>query len=173
MKGTAHKIAGACSALVVSSWMFRGGSSDAVTVLAIGSSVVGGALGGLLPDIDHPGSTLGRRVRILSKPINMLFGHRGLTHTPLALFLLTYLLFVCSGWIPWEWKGYELSFCMGLITGYASHLLLDSLTLSGIPLLYPFSARTFRLARLRTGRDDWLVILLTLGITVTYLYYAI
>ncbi|RKO61839.1 metal-dependent hydrolase [Caldibacillus debilis] len=173
MNGTSHKIAGASAALMVSTWMFRDVSVDATTYIAIGTSVIGGALGGLLPDIDHPGSTLGRRARILSYPINKLAGHRGITHTLLALVLLSYLLFVISGWIPIAWKGYGLVFFIGIIIGYASHLVLDMLTVSGIPLLYPFSSKMIRIAGLRTGKDDWLVILLTVAVTGTYLYYTL
>ena len=40
----------------------------------------------LLPDIDHPKSLLGQRLKWLSYPIARAFGHRGFTHSLLAVF---------------------------------------------------------------------------------------
>jgi len=39
----------------------------------------------LLPDIDHPKSLLGQRLKWLSYPIARAFGHRGFTHSLLAV----------------------------------------------------------------------------------------
>lgn len=40
-----------------------------------------GMFAGLLPDIDHPRSTLGRKRKSLSLAVNAIAGHRGITHT--------------------------------------------------------------------------------------------
>ena len=40
----------------------------------------------LLPDIDHPKSFLGQRLSWISKPVARAFGHRGFTHSLLAVF---------------------------------------------------------------------------------------
>ncbi|HIJ05383.1 MAG TPA: hypothetical protein HA370_04710 [Nanoarchaeota archaeon] len=76
----------------------------------------------LLPDIDHPGSMLGRRLWPLSSVISFFFGHRGFLHSifvPLAFLLL--------GW-------YFHAFWIGLALagGYIAHLVTDMLTLSGV-----------------------------------------
>lgn len=172
MRATSHKVAGACSALIVASFMFQGDAKTPATYIAIAGAFAGGVLGGLLPDIDHPESTMGRRLKPLSHVINTLFGHRGFTHTLFAWLLTSYFLFVLSGWIPMSVKGYVLAVFSGVIVGYMSHLLLDMLTVSGVPLLYPLSKKTLRFARLRTGRDDWIVTSLTLIITAVFLYYT-
>ena len=39
----------------------------------------------LLPDIDHPKSVLGQRLRWIAIPISRAFGHRGFTHSLLAI----------------------------------------------------------------------------------------
>lgn len=173
MRGTSHRIAGACSAAVVASFMFQGELNNPAAYLAIGGAVIGGAFGGLLPDIDHPESTIGRRLKPISYVVNTVFGHRGFTHTIFSLILLSYLLFIISGWIPVSIKGFALAMFTGIIIGYSSHLLLDMLTVSGIPLLYPFSNRMFRVARLRTGRDDWIVTTTTILVTALFLFYII
>ena len=54
----------------------------------------------LLPDIDHPKSFLGQRLKWISKPIARAFGHRGFTHSLLAVFALlaTFYLKVPESW---------------------------------------------------------------------------
>ena len=44
--------------------------------------------GSLLPDIDHPQSWVGRRSRPISTAIASAFGHRGVTHSAIAVFAL-------------------------------------------------------------------------------------
>ena len=39
----------------------------------------------LLPDLDHPQSLLGRQLPWISGPLSRLFGHRGFTHSLLAV----------------------------------------------------------------------------------------
>ncbi len=43
----------------------------------------------LLPDIDHPKSFLGQRLSWISKPVARAFGHRGFTHSLLAVLALS------------------------------------------------------------------------------------
>jgi inner membrane protein len=87
------------------------------------------ALGALLPDIDHPGSAVGRRLAVISVPVAAIFGHRGFTHSLLALAGCIAAL-VAGGW------GHD--WAQPLAIGYISHLLADMLTPSGVPLLWPW-----------------------------------
>ncbi|VEB43121.1 Inner membrane protein ydjM [Chromobacterium violaceum] len=57
--------------------------------------LAGGLAGSLLPDIDHPKSWLGRRIPFLSRPISYLFGHRGITHSLLAVVGVFYASAAC------------------------------------------------------------------------------
>jgi inner membrane protein len=109
-------------------------------VLPVG--IVAVAFGSLLPDIDHPGSTLAHE-RVLGVPvfkpfswgISTIFGHRGPTHSLLALAALLAL----GQWpgLPWAWL--NLGWLIGW--GFALHLLADALTKAGIPLFWPLRAR--------------------------------
>lgn len=93
----------------------------------------------LLPDIDHPKSFLGQRLKWVSKPIARAFGHRGFTHSLLAVFALlaTFYLKVPDTWIipadalqgmvRWLFKPYR--------RGYA-HPRRRSLTVA-VPLAFP------------------------------------
>lgn len=171
MNYQAHRIGGVCAATVVSTFLYQDSLGSPSTYVAIGLSVLGGAVGGVLPDIDHPTSKVGKKVPPISILINNLFGHRGFTHTILATLLVSYSFFLLAGIIPDSFRGFYFPFVIGLSVGYASHLLLDMLTISGIPLLFPLSNQTFRLAKLRSGSDDLLVIILMLISTGLYLYF--
>lgn len=98
------------------------------------------ALGSLLPDIDHPQSWAGRKMRVISVPLSLVIGHRGLTHSALAIVACAGLLAAMGiGWLA-----------APVVVGYLSHLLADSLTPSGVPLLWP-NRRRFGLNLCRTG----------------------
>lgn len=171
MNYQAHRIGGVCTATVVSTLAYQSTIGEVGTYVAIGLAMIGGSVGGLLPDIDHPTSRVGKRLSSISKIINTLFGHRGFTHSILAVLLFAYSLFILTSIIPEVLIGFYLPFALGLIVGYASHLLLDMMTVSGIPLLYPFSKQSFRIAKFRTGQDDLLVSILLIVSTGLYLYF--
>ncbi len=93
------------------------------------------AAGALLPDIDHPSSWLGRRVWVVSKPLSRLIGHRGLTHSLLAVAGGLMLLDALR-------PGRMLAGLVEpLAVGYLSHLAMDALTPAGVPLLWPWRQR--------------------------------
>lgn len=90
-------------------------------------------IGALIPDIDHPKSTLGRWMPLLSKLISIGFGHRGFSHS----FLFLGLIFLLLPWVP------NMMFWGGVI-GIVTHLIGDMMTHKGIRILYPYQ-RFFRL----------------------------
>lgn len=102
--------------------------------------VAGGLLTCLLPDIDHPRSFLGQRLKWVALPIARVFGHRGFTHSLLAIIagIVLFTLKLDPGmFIP-------LDAFHGMIIGYLSHIIADMLTPAGVPLLWPCRWR-FRL----------------------------
>lgn len=61
-------------------------------------------------------------------------------------------------------------FSIGLFVGILSHLILDAMTKSGVPLLYPFTDKTFRIGGLiKTGGKTELLVRFSLFIFVCYL----
>lgn len=100
-----------------------------------------GMVGSLAPDIDHPQSWLGRRLPFISEPISAVLGHRGFTHSLLAVVVAAVLLlFSLTGSFALQ----EITVAaIALLLGYLSHLLGDWATNSGIPLMWP-SKRKFR-----------------------------
>lgn len=120
----------------------------------------------LLPDIDHPRSTLGQRFRWISQPIARAFGHRGFTHSLLAVLggiaLLKFNL-------PHDWPvpGDALH---GMVLGYLSHIAADMLTPAGVPLLWPCRWR-FRLPILTPRAGNQLERLFCLALVAGALWF--
>lgn len=90
------------------------------------------SLGALLPDIDEPHSWIGARTRGFSDIINLIFGHRGITHSLIALttVLLTMLLIHVT-------MGLNIMTGLYFVIGYALHLIEDSFSKSGVKWLLP------------------------------------
>jgi inner membrane protein len=97
--------------------------------------------GSLLPDIDHPSSWVGRRVPVISRPLAAMIGHRGVTHSALAV--LACLIFL-------HWQGFSRAVIDPLVVGYLSHLGADLLTTGGLRLAWP-SRRRQAIPLCRTG----------------------
>lgn len=139
-------------------WLFSLLISQPVT--GYGTLIAG--IGGLLPDLDHPKSVLGRKLWFISIPLSALVGHRGITHSLLAVFVMVGILVVVTA-LP-EYETYRWMVAP-LCIGYLSHIFGDALTPSGVPLLYP-RRRKFSLNIFRTG--DWIetVIVGVIGLAV-------
>jgi len=71
-------------------------------------------LGGVMPDIDHPKSKLGRKIKI----IGFLFEHRGFFHSFIALLGFSFIIYNLTA----SWNYFSAFF-----VGYLAHIVLDSL----------------------------------------------
>lgn len=122
------------------------------------------ALAALLPDIDHPSSTLGQLIYPVSTLISTIFGHRGFTHSILALACVMYALIKLapspahSIWIT------------VISVGYLTHLVGDVITPAGLPLLYPIKKRFATPLTIIAGGfgESVVVVLYVLFATVLY-----
>lgn len=103
-------------------------------------------LGSLLPDIDHPYSTIGK---IIHLPIP----HRTWTH---AIYVPV-ILFIAGMW-------YRLLFWLGL--GYFFHLFWDSFSASGVNWLYPKKNKHHVLKLYHTSQPSEYM---TVGVSTTLL----
>ncbi len=118
LTGNTHIVGGIAASLAYAQFS---GESPMVMVGA-------GIVGALLPDICHSGSRIGKRLPILSKIINTVFGHRTFTHSLLFLLIVSVLMnaVISSDVIK-----------TGVIVGMVSHYLLDMATKNGIKLFFP------------------------------------
>lgn len=126
-----------------------GGLAAGALYLNLGGSVSNGALffgslalGALIPDIDHTGSTIGRKIPLLDNIISAVFGHRSFTHSLLFL-ALSIFLFQQTSW-PIEIE-------LGIFLGMFSHMVLDMLTKAGIKFLWPLKMNIGIPGGIRTG----------------------
>jgi membrane-bound metal-dependent hydrolase YbcI (DUF457 family) len=162
------------------------GGSSSVLALPVALAVV--AFGSLLPDIDHPDSSLANEKVIgipiflpLAWVIGKVFGHRGVTHSLLAVAGLIALGQVSQ--LPWaslnfDWlraAGEALRFVwtdlnLGwlIVWGYAWHMAADALTRSGIPLFWPLPSRFGfpPIRALRFTTDTWPEYLVVVALAV-------
>ncbi|WP_220756897.1 metal-dependent hydrolase [Shewanella colwelliana] len=109
--------------------------------LPIWAVIAGIIFGSLLPDLDHPRSTIGKRVLFVSVPLAGIFGHRQFTHSIWPLVLTVWLFNLTDQ---------ANSYVMVLMIGYMSHVIADMLTDSGVPFLWPFQRR-FGLTLCKSG----------------------
>lgn len=132
--------------------------------LPLSIGILGGvAVGSLLPDIDEPGSYIGRRARGLSDVTKRVFGHRGFTHSLLAVLLvfIPAMLTANPNWIGIEasWLNrvfYPIFFGLGL--GYLFHILGDMFSKAGVPLFLPFSKIKIKVYLYKTGGTREMII---------------
>lgn len=111
---------------------------------AIGLSCVFAVLGSLLPDLDAGSSKLQSLSVKGIRPfvpvgwlVRGIVGHRGPLHSWMALYAVTMLVSLPFG----AYAGWQAATALSL--GYASHLLLDMCTVTGLRVWWPFSLRTF------------------------------
>lgn len=114
--------------------------------------------GALLPDIDHPQSWVGRRTRPLSTALAAMLGHRGVTHSALAVLGLVALL---------AQAGERRGVVAALAVGYLSHLAADLLTPRGLRLAWP-ARRSWGVPLCRTGSPAEALIVLALAGAVAW-----
>jgi inner membrane protein len=89
------------------------------------------ALSSLLPDVDTAASTAGKLMPFISLRIERRFGHRTITHALISI------AFLAAAALPLTLVNRDLYVCF--MTGYASHPFLDTMTVNGVKLFYPFS----------------------------------
>lgn len=144
MRGDTHIIGGVATGMALVAGNMTGTISllppnDPLSYLTVATACI---IGSLLPDIDIPNSKAGRKVRWLSTAINESVGHRTFFHSPVFLLTIVGLFLLLAP--KYLWVG------VSLALGGVSHLLLDMLNESGIPLFWPNKKR-FSIAAIRLG----------------------
>ncbi len=155
MTGKTHVLAGAAAGLAFVHLAVPAAEREVTTALLL---TVAASIGSIFPDIDEPKSKMGRKVPIVSSLLKSIFGHRGITHG-----ILLYALCYAAGVHFLDVK--YLDYLRAFMCGVCSHLLLDMLNSSGIPLFWPVSKK-FSLARIPLGgtMERGLAVVLGIGI---------
>jgi inner membrane protein len=132
MMGRSHAATGAAAVLLVQPhqpW------PALVATAALGAATA------LLPDLDIESSTvsnsLGPVTRLISRGVAAVCdGHRGGTHSLVALAFVTFL--VVGPKVP-------TLYAIAIVVGYVTHMVADYFTGNGISLLWPFVRRRYGL----------------------------
>lgn len=97
MNGTTHRLGGLAVGAGIAAITIGIGGENLSAVEQTVSFIAGSAIGSLLPDIDHEGSLIGRKVKLVSKAVRKVAGHRGATHTIVGLGVYTCaMILLCS-----------------------------------------------------------------------------
>ncbi|MFY0521546.1 metal-dependent hydrolase [Lysinibacillus sp. UGB7] len=152
MEKPAHMAAGIATGVTICFTTFSLDNFSLHDGLATAIIMFGAFWGGMFPDIDHPNSYIGRKLRITSFLLRYTVGHRGPLHSPLVLFLLCGLagVFVKSYVSDFHYQ-YILIFLASFFLGTCSHILLDALTKRGVPILFPFVWKDISIGNFTTG----------------------
>lgn len=118
MMGYTHALIGAGAGAALAA----AGHADILPALLLATG------GALLPDIDHPGAAIHGIIPGPTRAASLLVGHRGVTHSALAMVALWFVIAPYPVLLP-------------VFVGYASHLIADAFTKSGIPILWPMRKR--------------------------------
>ena len=84
-------------------------------------------LGSLLPDIDQRNSIISKKVKPVGAVVSAVAGHRTIFHDP--------LLYLVLGLAAWKTIPAYMSHVISLLIGVVTHLFLDALNPTGIPIL--------------------------------------
>ena len=143
MTGRTHVVVGVATAAAISALLPQTVEPPLRATL-LGAA----ALGALVPDLDTPGSRLARTLGPLRWVLWLVLrvlgvAHRGVTHSVAGLLAASGAIGAFA-WclLPAASQAWVIG---GFAVGYASHLLLDASTVSGVPLLSPLSDRRMHL----------------------------
>ncbi|MBA2875933.1 metal-dependent hydrolase [Thermaerobacillus caldiproteolyticus] len=122
--------------------LLMGAAVASQTPLSFTASYTAGiVIGSLLPDIDEPNSYVGRRSFGVSGKVKEAFGHRGMTHSLLVWAVIALVVTFESSSL----------FSIGFVLGYLFHIMEDFFSVQGVPLLWPFQTKRYKIPLYRTG----------------------
>jgi inner membrane protein len=138
------------------------------------------ALGALVPDIDNARSTLGKRMGVVSREIQKHAGHRTIFHSLVGLALTAAIVWAAEYGVAYGLRRVGWTFTaealvahvalVALLVGYLLHLIADSLTLGGVPWLWPWHERfgfpPWRSLRFRSGSWEEPVVVVAVCVAV-------
>jgi inner membrane protein len=116
-------------------------------------------LGAMLPDIDHPKSLVGTKVKV----VGMLSKHRGFFHSLIGAVVITVIIELVLRALGI----YNSQLPAFFLIGFLTHLLLDSTTVHGVRFFYPTNLKTR--GKLKTGTTfEWIMTIIMALVLVWY-----
>lgn len=139
MTGKTHQIAGITAGL----GYFLMQAPPTYQPATFAAVLVGSSLAALLPDIDQPTSVVWNKIPVVGHIAGeathvATFGHRNLTHSLLGFVIIGGLLYWILSKFPEYWGINVHILYISMMLSYAVHLLTDTFTVEGIPVLWPW-----------------------------------
>lgn len=157
MVGKTHLCAGLCAGTAFALW-------SNLPLEQAGIAAAAGLIGGVIPDLDHRKSKVTQKTGLFGFFSSHLFKHRGVLHTPIIYIILSTILTMSFVHNPLIHAA-----IFGAFVGELSHLFLDMLNPSGIPLLWPITRKRISLLPIQTGgKMDRMIGLLSLCLTAWF-----
>lgn len=205
MEYRAHRLGGMCAGAILATSIYGTryfSLENPDYKVAIGTLVLvtAGAIGSLMPDIDHPNSYISKQSPILSFFVKIFLGlsrivtkiilslcfwiskrrkeailagtnHRGIFHTLLMVIAMYFLFGLIGMFIP----DYGRLIQLGFTGGYLSHIMVDMLTKGGVMLLYPIVTVKFHwpFIRLTTGKHEGIAMVIIIFTTIISILYLL
>lgn len=136
MTGKTHQIIGITSGLAY----FCLSTSPEYSPATLGVIIVGSHLAALLPDLDKASSSIWDNIsmgHIAGKVTDPFIKHRNISHSLLGFVIFYFLArFILLSFPDYWGINYSLTI-ISIMIAYGSHLLIDMITVQGIPLLFP------------------------------------
>lgn len=165
MNGRTHKCGGVALATLAALAL---GSRNGVSVEQGVMLITGASFGALLPDIDHKGSEVGKKLKPISKIICKNTEHRGFTHTLVCTALVAIFLFGTVDVLKNIYKGdLNSRLILGAASGFLIWIALDT-ALNSMRPKFVHNKKIRKLLDLELPSLIVLVILCTVFSTMVY-----
>lgn len=157
MTGKTHRIIG----LVAGGAYFLASAEPAYQPATFGAVIFASYFGSLMPDIDNAGADIWHTLpfgHAVGKVTDPILQHRNFSHSALGICAYGAILYLILKTVPSYWGISIEPVMIASMIAYASHLLSDSITVEGIPLLWPWQRmlgippRPFEGVRIQTGK---------------------
>jgi len=128
----------------------------------LGAVAVASYFGSLIPDFDKSNAEFWSFLpygKVVGRIIDPFFKHRSFSHSILGVAIFSALIFLLLQTFPSYWGINTFFVWLAFLISYSSHLLADSFTVEGMPLLYPWKKmfgippKPFEGIRIMTG--EW------------------
>ena len=150
MKYETHKLCGVISSFAVGNVILSDISIFKRVIFLIVISTVGG-FGGTFPDVDAKNNNWNKMFGSIFK-----FRHRGKMHSLIPYIIVYFIIYkkILTSVQRHELVSLYIIAISGFLIGVISHLALDIITVRGVPILYPFTKKNYRILNLRTEKHD-------------------
>jgi inner membrane protein len=140
MTGKTHRLIG----LVTGGGYFLATSSSSYQPATLGAVIIASYLGSLIPDADNAGSDIWHTLPLghtVGKVTDPFLKHRNISHSLIGIILYAIILFFILKMMPAYWGISLMPVLISSVIGYSSHLLVDAITVEGIPVLWPWKRK--------------------------------